>query len=148
MRCLKKPSRARVTTAGAWFNEEAIFSPWVRLNVGGRVDGTTFSVDDRLGMSDPGAPRSGVASAVLLSPKANLILSPLRREDVRWDLLRELWPWLSQQRRSRGVLDASGDTAHPSSRGRGWHPGAALRPPRPGGDWLGAWARQRDSLGW
>ncbi|MFT3711815.1 MAG: TonB-dependent receptor [Archangium sp.] len=82
----KRDNGTAVTTAGVYVNEEATFFPWLRLNVGGRVDGTTFSVEDQLGGTDPDAPRSGVGSAFLVSPKVNLIVSPLQTEDVQWDL--------------------------------------------------------------
>ena len=37
-------------------------------------------------MPDPDAPRSGVGSAYLLSPKANVIVTPLSTESVQWEL--------------------------------------------------------------
>ncbi len=68
------------TMAGLFVNEEVTPWSWLRLNVGGRADLLTFAVDDLLG------PRSGVGSAHQLSPKVNVVVSPLQRENLQWDV--------------------------------------------------------------
>lgn len=68
-----------------WVEEEAVLSEHVRLLVGLRGDYFTFDVNDRLD-TDPippgGLPHaSGYADALIVSPKANLVVSPTRSVD-------------------------------------------------------------------
>lgn len=83
---VRRDNGMRVTTAGVWFNEEISPFSWLRMNLGGRIDGTTFSVENRLPSPAADAPGSGVGSAFLVSPKVNLIFSPLRRDELTWDI--------------------------------------------------------------
>jgi outer membrane receptor for monomeric catechols len=74
------------TLGGLYFNEE--IAPWsfARLNLGGRADMMSYSVANKLGSSDPGAPGSGVGGAQQLSPKASLVVSPLQQPAAALDV--------------------------------------------------------------
>jgi len=74
------------TMLGAYLNEEITPFPWLRANLGGRADFLSFAVDDRLGVSDPSLPKSGVAGAHQFSPKASVAVTPLAREHAQLDL--------------------------------------------------------------
>jgi TonB family protein len=76
------------TLIGAFFNEEITPVKWLRANVGGRADMLAFAVDNRFtpAAGDTGAPKSGVDSAHQLSPKTNLVLSPLQSGPAQLDL--------------------------------------------------------------
>lgn len=70
-----------------WLEEEFIFSPQVRLQLGLRGDYFTFDVNDALDLTvdDPDVTlphASGYAQQAILSPKANLVISPTRDVDV------------------------------------------------------------------
>ena len=67
------------TLAGLYLSEEVTPFKWLRLNAGVRADGIAFAVDDQLGAG------SGVGSAYQLSPKVNVIVSPLSNALVQWD---------------------------------------------------------------
>jgi TonB family protein len=74
------------TLIGAYASEEVTPFAWARAVVGVRADELAFSVDNNLPSSaDPQNPHSGVAGANQISPKASLILSPLRRDDAELD---------------------------------------------------------------
>ncbi len=67
-----------------WAQEDLIFSPAVRLQLGLRADYFTFNVEDRL-EGAPGATlphASGYSQETILSPKANLVISPARTLDL------------------------------------------------------------------
>jgi outer membrane receptor protein involved in Fe transport len=69
-----------------WAEEEAVLSEHIRLLLGLRGDYFTFDVNDRLD-TDPSPPgglphASGYADALIVSPKANLVISPTRSIDV------------------------------------------------------------------
>ncbi len=72
------------TLAGLFVNEEVTPLSWLRLNAGGRADLLSYAVDNLV--VDPSAPGSGVGSAYQLSPKVNLIASPLQWPDAQWDV--------------------------------------------------------------
>ena len=74
------------TLAGVYVSEEVTPFSWLRLNGGLRVDTIAFAVDNQLAVPNPEAPGSGVGSAYQLSPKANLIVTPISNETVQWDL--------------------------------------------------------------
>jgi hypothetical protein len=60
---------------------------WARAVVGVRADAVAFSVDNNLpGSSDPQNPRSGADGAQQISPKASLIVAPLRKPDAQLEL--------------------------------------------------------------
>ncbi|MEK7727393.1 MAG: TonB-dependent receptor [candidate division KSB1 bacterium] len=67
-----------------WAQEEVTFSAKVRLQLGVRADYFTFNVEDRLeriaGATRPHA--SGYAQETIVSPKANLVISPNRALDL------------------------------------------------------------------
>jgi TonB family protein len=75
------------TMIGIYANEEITPVKWLRLNAGGRADGITFSVDNKLAPgTDPAAPASGVDSATQLSPKTSMVVSPLQEGPAQVDL--------------------------------------------------------------
>lgn len=74
------------TLFGAYLNEEVSPSAWLRASVGGRADFLSFAVDNRLATADPTNPRSGVAGAHQLSPKASLVLTPIDRANAQLDV--------------------------------------------------------------
>ena len=74
------------TLAGAYVNEEVTPFSWVRLNAGLRADTIAFAVDNQLATPNPEAPGSGVSSAYQVSPKLNLIVTPVSNETIQWDL--------------------------------------------------------------
>jgi TonB family protein len=74
------------TFVGAFVNEELTPAQWLRADLGGRADLLSFAVDDKLGSSDPSAPKSGVAAAHQFSPKASLIVTPLQAEQAEVDV--------------------------------------------------------------
>jgi hypothetical protein len=71
---------------GACVNEEISPWPWLRVNLGGRADGLSYSVDNRLTVVDPTAPASGVGGVYQLSPKASLVITPLARAAAQLEL--------------------------------------------------------------
>ncbi len=72
--------------AGAYLNEEIAPAPWARVDLGARADLLSFAVDNRLPLSDPTSPQSGVGAAHQLSPKASLIVTPLDGPRAALDL--------------------------------------------------------------
>lgn len=69
-----------------WAEEEAVLSEHVRLLLGLRGDYFTFDVNDRLD-TNPSPPNqlphaSGYTDALVVSPKANLVVSPVRSVDL------------------------------------------------------------------
>jgi len=74
---------------GAFLNEEITPVPWLRADIGGRADLLSFAVDDRkTPVQEPGgeAPVSGVGADHQFSPKASLIVTPVRSELAELDL--------------------------------------------------------------
>lgn len=67
-----------------WAQEELTFSPRVRLQLGLRSDYFTFDLEDHLEtLPGNGLPHaSGFAQKAIVSPKANLVISPSRRLDL------------------------------------------------------------------
>jgi outer membrane receptor protein involved in Fe transport len=67
-----------------WAQEEIVFSPRLRLQLGLRGDYFTFDLEDHLETQpNNGLPHaSGYAQQTILSPKANLVISPLRSFDL------------------------------------------------------------------
>ncbi|MBV9949377.1 MAG: TonB family protein, partial [Myxococcales bacterium] len=77
----------RETLVGAYGSEEISPAPWVRAVLGARADALTFSVDNNLPDSaDPANPHSGAGGAHPISPKASLVLSPLREDDAQLEV--------------------------------------------------------------
>ncbi|HEY2512592.1 MAG TPA: TonB-dependent receptor [Polyangiaceae bacterium] len=82
-----RDDNTRETLLGAYVNEEITPFEWARIDLGGRADALAFSVDNNLPNStDPQNPHSGVDGAQQLSPKASLIVSPLRKREATLDL--------------------------------------------------------------
>lgn len=80
-------SRVLQSNLFLWAQGDLIFSPFFRMQLGVRGDYFTFDVDDRLenvpGVKESGLPHaSGYSQETLLSPKINLVLSPLRSLDI------------------------------------------------------------------
>jgi outer membrane receptor protein involved in Fe transport len=67
----RSEASAVVTTVGGYLQNEVEWKPWLRTNVGLRVDGTHFNVDSK---NIP--ENSGTASAGIASPKAGVTLGP------------------------------------------------------------------------
>ncbi|MCG3153571.1 MAG: Vitamin B12 transporter BtuB [bacterium] len=66
-----------------WAQEEIIFSPMLRLQLGLRGDYFTYDVEDHLEGAPSALPHaSGFAQKTILSPKANLVISPAHAIDV------------------------------------------------------------------
>ncbi|NUO79468.1 TonB-dependent receptor [candidate division KSB1 bacterium] len=67
-----------------WAQEDLTFSSLVRLQLGVRADYFTFNVEDRLeGVAGASLPHaSGYSQETIVSPKANLIVTPARTLDV------------------------------------------------------------------
>ncbi len=65
------------TLAGVYVTEEVTPTHWLRVNAGVRADGFAFAVDDEL---------TGVGSAFQVSPKLNVVVTPLANDVVQWDL--------------------------------------------------------------
>ena len=66
-----------------WVSEELLLTSWLRLQLGLRGDYFTFSVEDHLEGDDGDLPRaSGYAQQSILSPKANLVVSPFMNLDL------------------------------------------------------------------
>lgn len=66
-----------------WAQEELIFSPRVRLQLGLRGDYFTYDVEDHLEGAPSDLPHaSGFAQKTILSPKANLVISPAHAFDI------------------------------------------------------------------
>jgi TonB family protein len=74
------------TMVGAYVNEEITPFKALRVDLGGRADMLSFSVDNRLVTTDPTNPRSGVGDAHQFSPKASAVLTPLDRKDADLDV--------------------------------------------------------------
>jgi TonB family protein len=74
------------TLAGVYVSEEITPFRWLRLNGGLRADTIMYSVSSQLAVAPAGAPGSGVGSAYQLSPKANLIVTPMSTDAVQWDV--------------------------------------------------------------
>ncbi len=69
-------------SVAAYLREEVAFDRYVRLIAGARADHFTFAVDDHVDVLGDGVVSSGVADAALISPKANLVISPTRFLDL------------------------------------------------------------------
>jgi outer membrane receptor protein involved in Fe transport len=67
------------TSVGVFVEEEMQWLPWLRTSVALRGDGFLFAVDDALeDRASSGTRSSGERGATRLSPKAGLVISPLR----------------------------------------------------------------------
>ncbi|MGH7492623.1 MAG: TonB-dependent receptor [bacterium] len=94
----KSPSRVRLSplvdsdiferNMFLWAQEDLTFSAAVRLQLGVRADYFTFNVEDHL-ENAPGATlphASGYSQETILSPKANLVISPARALDLFFNI--------------------------------------------------------------
>jgi outer membrane receptor protein involved in Fe transport len=110
---------------GLYLQEEIIPSPYVRLVLGLRSDHFGFDVEDHLNAPDTAGPKtSGVRDASILSPKANLIVSPLGGR--RGAVLDALEIYLNygegfHSNDARGVVRDTGAT--PLAKARGYEAG-------------------------
>lgn len=89
----RSPNRLRTTTLAdaaiternffLWVSEDLVFTPWLRLQLGLRGDYFTYNVDDHLvGTSSVLPHASGYVHQGIISPKANLVVSPLGGMDI------------------------------------------------------------------
>ena len=75
------------TALGLFAEEQIVPLPWLRLVLGGRMDTIAFDVTDlRTGLAMPDPNRNGVRQALLFSPKASLVLSPIHSLAIDLDL--------------------------------------------------------------
>ncbi len=74
------------TMLAAYVNEEVTPSRWLRVDLGGRADLLSFSVDNRLTTTDPTNPRSGVDAAHQFSPKASAVVTPVAEKGAVVDV--------------------------------------------------------------
>jgi outer membrane receptor protein involved in Fe transport len=74
------------TFIGAYINEEVTPAEWVRFDVGLRADLLSFAVADELAPAGARAAASGVGEGRQLSPKASLIVTPVRGEETELEL--------------------------------------------------------------
>ena len=77
-----------VETGLGFFAEEQIApTSRIRLVLGAREDAISFNVtDERTGLAMPDPTRNGSTTAAQFSPKASLVLTPVRDEHASWDL--------------------------------------------------------------
>lgn len=80
-------SRVRQNNLFLWLQEDLLFSSRFRMQLGLRGDYFTFDVEDRLetlpGIEESGLPHaSGYSQQTLLSPKINLVFSPISTLDI------------------------------------------------------------------
>ena len=68
---------AIVTSAGAFYQNEMEWTPWLRTTAGIRLDGQHFNVTDKLI-----AVNSGTASASIVSPKGTVTFGPWKGNEV------------------------------------------------------------------
>ena len=77
----------RETALGLFAEEQIIPNRYLRLIVGLRADDFNFAVEDaRAGLMAPDPSRNGTRQALLFSPKATLVVSPVRRRNLDLDL--------------------------------------------------------------
>lgn len=105
-------ARVLETSAGLWTEADVEWAGWLRTVAGVRADRFTFQVDDRL------AAAGGKASALLVSPKASAVLSPLPWLDVYLNLGRGF-----HSNDARGVVRAV-DPVSPLAAATGYELGA------------------------
>ncbi|MEZ4235245.1 MAG: TonB-dependent receptor [Myxococcota bacterium] len=111
---------------GAYVREEIGFDDVVRVIGGVRTDTFTFGVDDGLDLPGDGVRSSGVADAQVLSPKANLIVTPLRQLDLFVNYGRGF-----HSNDARGVVRSDGPV-DPITQATGYEAGVRLRDGRAG----------------
>ena len=80
-----RDTQVRETFVGAYVNEEITPIKWARLDLGGRADLVSFAVDNQLAI-DPTGPRTGTDGAHQFSPKASLVLTPIKQKNADLDL--------------------------------------------------------------
>ena len=107
---------------GVYAQEDITFTPWLRAVLGLRADSFGFSVDDALeDRATPGTKSSGVRQSARVSPKASLVLSPLRDTDVYLNFGDGF-----HSNDGRGVVREP-DGVTPLTRARGYEVGARTR---------------------
>lgn len=124
---------------GAYVREEVSWKDTIRLVGGARIDHFTFAVEDRLEVLGDGTSTSGVADAALVSPKANLIVSPLD-----WLDLFANWGFGFHSNDARGVVRAV-EPVDPLTRAMGYEAGLRLRHERLGQVAVAAYALDMDA---
>ncbi len=69
------------TLGGLYLSEDVTLTKWLRFNAGLRADGISYQVSDPLG-----AVGGGIGSAYQVSPKLNVVVTPLSSTAVQWSL--------------------------------------------------------------
>ncbi|MES2645208.1 MAG: TonB-dependent receptor [Myxococcota bacterium] len=124
---------------GAYVREEIAFDRWVRFIGGARFDHYTFAVDDALDIEGDGVSTSGVQTAALVSPKANLVVVPTKWLDVFVNFGRGF-----HSNDARGVV-RSVDPVTPVTPATGYEAGVRLHNDRWGQVAVVAWALDMDA---
>lgn len=78
---VRSDSRIAQSTLAVYLDERLEFLPWLTLQLGGRVDRMDASVDDVRKDVPIDLRNNGLANALLVSPKATVVLSPRRYLD-------------------------------------------------------------------
>lgn len=115
--------QARETSLGAFVKEEVTLTRWARVLGGARADYFAFSVDDAL--EQPGAGTSGAKGASQASPKAAVVLTPLRERAVQLDVYGNYGHGFHSND-ARGVVRAI-DPVTPLTRAVGYEAGTRAR---------------------
>ena len=123
---------------GAYVREEIGFGRWARLVGGARFDAYAFQVDDALDTPADGG-SSGVKDASLLSPKANLVVTP-----TPWLDLFGNWGRGFHSNDARGVV-RSEDPVDPLTVATGYEGGLRVKSDRWGQIALVAWGLDLDA---
>lgn len=74
-------SQVAQNSLAVYLDERFQFFPWLTVHAGGRVDRMDVASDDRREEAPLDQRNSGLAQQTIVSPKASLILSPLRQID-------------------------------------------------------------------
>ena len=74
-------SRVAQNSLGVYLDERIQFFPWLTVHAGGRVDRFDVATDDLREEVPLDERNNGLATRTLVSPKASLVLSPLRQVD-------------------------------------------------------------------
>jgi outer membrane receptor protein involved in Fe transport len=107
----------REGSLSAWAMETVTPFPWLYAEAGVRADHFGFSVDDRL--NDTGAASlTGVRDASILSPKVNVVITPVKRTDIYLNYGEGF-----HSNDARGVTSRT-DPARPLTKARGYEIGA------------------------
>ena len=112
----------REGSLGVYAQEDITFTPWLRAVLGLRADSFGFDVDDHLeDLANPDTRSSGVRQAARVSPKASLVLNPVRDTELYVNFGDGF-----HSNDARGVVRQP-DPVTPLTRARGYEVGARTR---------------------